>query len=394
MDVMTAKQQVIQAGNRLVETGLIARTWGNVSCRVDEKSFVITPSGKAYDSLTPDDIVQLDLQTLEYTGDVKPSSEKGIHAEVYRARPEINFVIHTHQFGASVISALSGGLPASEATAALGGAVPLASYGLPGTKKLKQGVTAALGQTKGKGIIMAHHGAVCFGTDDADAFEAAMQLEEACKQYLHAQFQKKYGKLPESDKDYVESVVTPFTKCDKTIAKPGIICYNSDSQADRKAFELKGSDGSTHLCSMANAESGEPAAAKLHRAIYAARADISVIRCTADPATVGVSAMGKTVKPQLDDFAQIVGVDMRVASPEDAAACVNALKGRHAVYLAGVGALCCGKNEGDAHAVQMIVEKAGMTKVGSLLCGADNKISSLECRLMRFIYLKKYSKKE
>ena len=49
MDILQAKKEVIAAGLRLVETGLIARTWGNVSCRVDENSFVITPSGKPYE---------------------------------------------------------------------------------------------------------------------------------------------------------------------------------------------------------------------------------------------------------------------------------------------------------------------------------------------------------
>ena len=57
MDINTAKQQVIDAGNRLVAQGLISRTWGNVSYRIDDKSFVITPSGKPYDTLTPAQIV-------------------------------------------------------------------------------------------------------------------------------------------------------------------------------------------------------------------------------------------------------------------------------------------------------------------------------------------------
>ena len=96
MDILQAKQIVIAAGKKLVETGLIARTWGNVSCRIDSQSFVITPSGKAYETLTPDDIVLVRAADLSYDGDVKPSSEKGIHAQCYLLRPECNFVIHTH----------------------------------------------------------------------------------------------------------------------------------------------------------------------------------------------------------------------------------------------------------------------------------------------------------
>ena len=106
MDIMEAKQLVIKAGIEVVEYGLIARTWGNISCRVDDKRFVITPSGRPYETLTPDEIVVVNIDDCSYEGDIKPSSEKGIHAEAYRLRPEVNFVIHTHQMQASVISAL------------------------------------------------------------------------------------------------------------------------------------------------------------------------------------------------------------------------------------------------------------------------------------------------
>jgi L-fuculose-phosphate aldolase len=52
-----AKESVVKAGIRLVESGLIARTWGNVSCRLNNENFVITPSGRDYLSLTPEEIV-------------------------------------------------------------------------------------------------------------------------------------------------------------------------------------------------------------------------------------------------------------------------------------------------------------------------------------------------
>ena len=80
MDIMEAKQLVIKAGIEVVEYGLIARTWGNISCRVDDKRFVITPSGRPYETLTPDEIVVVNIDDCSYEGDIKPSSEKGIHA--------------------------------------------------------------------------------------------------------------------------------------------------------------------------------------------------------------------------------------------------------------------------------------------------------------------------
>ncbi len=102
MDILEAKNLVIRAGHELLKAGLIVRTWGNISCRINEAQFVITPSGKAYDTLTPDDIVLVNIADLTYDGDVKPSSEKGIHASCYELRPDVNFVIHTHQIFKSV----------------------------------------------------------------------------------------------------------------------------------------------------------------------------------------------------------------------------------------------------------------------------------------------------
>ena len=98
------KKAVIEAGHRLLETGLIARTWGNVSARISDTQFVITPSGRTYDTLTPDDIVVVNIDDCSYEGDIKPSSEKGIHADAYALRSDVNFVIHTHQVNASALT--------------------------------------------------------------------------------------------------------------------------------------------------------------------------------------------------------------------------------------------------------------------------------------------------
>ena len=83
VDVDKAKRAVIQAGRKLVEKGLAARTWGNISMRISDTQFVITPSGLPYDTLTEDKIVTVNIRDVSYEGHVKPSSEAGIHADVY-----------------------------------------------------------------------------------------------------------------------------------------------------------------------------------------------------------------------------------------------------------------------------------------------------------------------
>ncbi|MDD3946548.1 MAG: class II aldolase/adducin family protein [Clostridia bacterium] len=73
------RQAVKDAGVRLIESGLVQGTWGNISIRLDEKHMVVTPSGLDYIRLTPEDMVVVDIDTLEYDSPIKPTSEKKIH---------------------------------------------------------------------------------------------------------------------------------------------------------------------------------------------------------------------------------------------------------------------------------------------------------------------------
>ncbi len=105
-----ARKLVLEAGLELVEKGLIARTWGNISARISDTQFVITPSGRSYDSLIADDIVIVNIKDCSYDGEIKPSGEMATHAEVYKHRPDVDFVIHTHQMYASAISIMGNDL--------------------------------------------------------------------------------------------------------------------------------------------------------------------------------------------------------------------------------------------------------------------------------------------
>ncbi len=365
MDVEQAKCEVIEAGHRLVETGLIARTWGNVSCRIDEKSFAITPSGRSYDALTPDDIVVVGIADLHYEGDIKPSSEKGIHAAVYALKPHVSFVIHTHQAGASIAGVLGKDVEVAgpEARELLGHRVLLAAYGLPGTKKLRKGVRDAVSRSEGRAVLMSHHGALVYGEDRAAAFAAAQALEDECRRF--------YALVSEGTADVLGS---SYRDGD------GFIYTNADYSVAADMASGRASDG-TLL----------PAEAQWHLAIYRGRPDVNVIRGCVLPGVAEAVRQGQTIKPLLDDFAQLAGVTVRVAEPEGTAI-VRALKARNAVLIKGRGALCCAVDADDAEAVEMVLEKGCDAHLAALMHGTLKPISPLECRLMRFVYLKKYSK--
>lgn len=184
MDENALRALICDTGRELLKTGLVARTWGNVSCRVDNGRFLITPSGLDYMKTQPEDIVAVDLKTMKHVGARKPSSEKGIHAAAYELFPEVGFVIHTHQNAASALG-LAGfadmEISASERES-LGG-IALAEYGLPGTKKLKNAVKSAM-QTGAHTVLMAHHGAVICGRDKDEALSRALLLEDICRRAI------------------------------------------------------------------------------------------------------------------------------------------------------------------------------------------------------------------
>lgn len=167
-----ARELVIKAGLELVEKKLIARTWGNISARISDNEFIITPSGRTYDSLATEDLVKVRINSLEYDGFVKPSSEKGVHAAVYALRSDCSFIIHTHQFYASAICA-----EGKETAFA-----PCARYGVSGSKVLAKNVTAVVSSNPYfKSFLMEKHGALVAGNDYSDAFDLIEKLEEQCR---------------------------------------------------------------------------------------------------------------------------------------------------------------------------------------------------------------------
>lgn len=403
MDILEAKSEVVKAGLELVQSGLIARTWGNVSCRVDDEYFVITPSGRSYESLTPDDIVLVKIEDCSYDSEIKPSSEKGIHAMAYKMRSDVNFVIHTHQKNASAVSFLGYDINtlSDESRAVIGSDIPVASYGLPGTGKLRKGVTAALERSASKAVVMAHHGALCMGTDYDDAFKVAAELEKVCEDFLLDKLNSVSGKI----NDNITAVAAHIAEISDGARKQAAIfdAYNSEREGDVMLMN-PADGGETVRIDLASGMEVDPCpdypeSAELHRAIYNSRKDVNCILHSKKPEILSASRMGSTFKPLLDDFAQLVGVTLRTGeyNPADsvktAKKVVKKLKGRNAALLKDNGAVCVAGDMYDAEAVEMVLEKELRTDAAAKMIGGASYINPIEAHLMRFIYKTKYSKK-
>lgn len=403
MEIQQAKELVVEAGKRLVESGLIARTWGNVSCRVSDTQFVITPSGRAYETLTPEEIVLVNIADCEYEGEIKPSSEKGIHADSYRLRPDVNFVIHTHQVYASVLSPM--GISVKnvypDAARVIGNEVLCADYGMPSTGKLRKGVEEALLKAPdSKAFIMKHHGALCLGKDYDESFQVASVLEDVCRRVIKEKYLRISGETCFDVNNYREYYLAQegnFNGMPETVSE--FYCSERCGEYFKLYSALAPEDYMAVRIDTGLGEDGiAPKEAKIHAAIYRETAANNIIHVT-NGDVVAVSAAGKAMKPLLDDFAQIVGTTVPCVKWEDnssdksAKAIAAALKGRNAVLVEGCGAICTGPSESDAFAAELVMDKGCKTQIGATLFHRVNVISPLECKIMRIIYTTKYSKK-
>ena len=188
MDLQEAKEIVCEAGKQLLQKGYVSGTWGNISVRMDDNTMAITPSGREYEDMTPNDIVAVNYHDLKYEGDLKPSSELKLHAEIYKTRKKIHAVIHTHQMNASTVAAARREVPPilDDMAQIIGPTVRCAEYALPNTRKITKATVKAL---RGRfAALMANHGAVCIGRNLKEAFVACEVLEKSCKAFIEAEF--------------------------------------------------------------------------------------------------------------------------------------------------------------------------------------------------------------
>ena len=178
---MNLRQQVKDAGVRLLNSNLVQGTWGNISIRLDDKHMLITPTALDYLSLTPEDMVVVNLDTMEYSGLHKPSGERDIHAELLRTRKDINVVMHSHPTECSAFAAarVDMAVISDEMQKYVKGDAKVSDYGLPSTKKLAKMTVAAM---EGRNAcFMANHGMLSVGATIDEAFETCRVMEESAR---------------------------------------------------------------------------------------------------------------------------------------------------------------------------------------------------------------------
>ena len=182
-----AQQAVVDCGRQMLAENLVQGTWGNISLRLDEKTMLVTPSGRDYEKLQATEVVAVDMDTLEYEGDIKPTSERAFHAALLKLDPDAMCVIHSHPNRSSAFAAALKAMPVidGEDRALLGERVPCTPPALPGSKKLCEQLVNTMG-ADGCACIMGNHGIVVRGKSIEDALDKCRAMERAAARYLES----------------------------------------------------------------------------------------------------------------------------------------------------------------------------------------------------------------
>lgn len=182
------REEVARAARRLISSGLVTGTSGNVSVRTPEGNVLMTPTGLPYEEMEPESIVLVDLDGGLLEGSLAPSSETPMHTGIYKARRSVKAVVHTHSRYATTLACMGWEIPPVHymlTTLGPDGRVPLAPYALYGTEDLAGNAAEALGESH-HACLLRTHGTITVGESAEEAFARTVTLEEMAELYYHA----------------------------------------------------------------------------------------------------------------------------------------------------------------------------------------------------------------
>jgi L-ribulose-5-phosphate 4-epimerase len=166
---------------------LVVWTMGNLSARDPATGLVvIKPSGVRYEDMTPDDMVIVDLDANVIQGKLAYSSDTLTHLYIYRHRPDVNGVCHTHSTFATAFAAVGKPIPCFLTGMAdeFGGEIPLGGFELIGSEAIGKEVLRVIGSSKA--VVMQNHGVFTVGKSAVSAVKAAVMAEDAARTSFYA----------------------------------------------------------------------------------------------------------------------------------------------------------------------------------------------------------------
>lgn len=182
MDIEQARQDIITIGRKLTSSGAIGALEGNISVKVNDR-IVMTPTGKSKEDLLADQLALTDLDGKWLKGPFKPTSETPMHTAIYRYRPDITAIVHTHSPFATAFAMANEDIEirSSIEFAVFFRKVPVLPYGLTGTDEIYRGIDKLL--VDHNAVLLANHGLICVGKTLNDAYNLCASLELILKTY-------------------------------------------------------------------------------------------------------------------------------------------------------------------------------------------------------------------
>src|SRR5689334_20042707 len=174
------KEELMQLHLELPKNNLVVWTGGNVSARDPETGLVaIKPSGIRYEQLRPEHMVVLDLEGNIIEGELKPSSDTYSHLYIYKHRPDVCGVVHTHSRYATAFAAAGRPIPVVLTAMAdeFGGAIPCGGFSLIGDESIGRLVVESIGRSPA--VLLKNHGVFTIGKTPEAAVKAAVMTEDA-----------------------------------------------------------------------------------------------------------------------------------------------------------------------------------------------------------------------
>ncbi|MEJ7695295.1 MAG: L-ribulose-5-phosphate 4-epimerase [Candidatus Limnocylindrales bacterium] len=179
-DVLEAiREDLLRLHLELPRHGLVVWTGGNVSARDPESGLVaIKPSGVRYEDLTAESMVVVDLEGHIVEGSNKPSSDTASHLYIYRHRPDVNGVVHTHSRYATAFAAVGRSIPVYLTAQAdeFGGEIPCAGFAMIGDEAIGAQVVETIGRSPA--VLLKNHGVFTIGASASAAVKAAVMTED------------------------------------------------------------------------------------------------------------------------------------------------------------------------------------------------------------------------
>lgn len=190
------KKAVLDTALEIKHNHLVALCGGNISMRLPDGTFLVTPSGMIYEDMVPDDVVRVDANGVPVEGSRRPSSDTPALLYIFRQMPWVNAVIHTHQPWATAAGLVTDLLPACLVTQidANRSDVHVAPFTPSGEKQM--GVLTVEYAHDAWAVILKHHGVMAYGPSLKDALFSAVYLEEAAQTYMIA---RAVGPVPALD---------------------------------------------------------------------------------------------------------------------------------------------------------------------------------------------------